>query len=142
MKFKREVITAVAMFLNISCSQRIGGIPPSYPARDYDPRLTRSAELIVPLIHALDLKIQATQMVPDSLDGLSSSISVPEGTYYSPEQMHYRIGVKLGWDTSLWYDSRTRAWTFDPGDGGPEKPIKLRTEPSVSPNPPTSGPVD
>lgn len=109
-------------------------MPPSYPARDFDPRLTKHAQSLSPLIHALNSYIQTTGSAPYSLDRLPKSVKVPEGVHYEPKQTHYRILLKLGWDPALWYDSQSRSWTFEPGDGRPEKVIKLQVEPIAGGN--------
>jgi hypothetical protein len=98
----------------------------SYPARDFDPKLTEFARSLAPIIRALDSHIQTTGMTPESLDQISRSIQIPKDVIYQPAKAPYRIGIKLGWDPILWYDSQTRVWTFDPGDGGPSKDIKLQ----------------
>lgn len=130
MKPSWTYLAIVGLLACAGCSERIGGMSPNYPARDFDPRLTKAAQSVTPVIRALDSHIRTTGSIPDSLERLSQGVRVPPGMYYVPEMDHYRCGIKLGWDPSLWFDSRSRAWTFDPGDGSPKKVIKLNVEPA------------
>ena len=40
----------------------------------------------------------------------------------------YTLSRRLGWDPTLYFNSETREWVFDPGDGDSEKIIKLDVE--------------
>lgn len=122
------------LFLFAGCSERIGGMNSNYPARDYDPRLTEYAQSTAPLIRALGTQLKVNGHLPQSLKSLGSSIQVPSNLSYLPEDDHYRFYLKLGWDPSLLYDSQTNTWTFDPGDGRPEKVIKLVLESDPPPH--------
>jgi hypothetical protein len=118
------LLALASLLVLVGCSP--GGLSGNHPARDNDPKLTEFARSLAPVIHALDSHIQTTGMAPESLDQISKSIQIPKDVIYQPAKGHYRIGIKLGWDPILWYDSQTRVWTFDPGDGGPSKDIKLQ----------------
>lgn len=107
------------------CGEPTGGLSPNYQPQNFDPKLTPRAESLVPVICALDAYIRTTGLVPQSLDQLPSLPGMTAYLYYSAEPNHYRLGIKLGWDPSLWYRSQDGRWTFDPGDGQPEKVITL-----------------
>ena len=124
----RKYLAMIGLLACAACTDPIGGLRPGYPARDFDARLTKKAQELAPVIRALDLHIETTGSIPDSLERLSPVVQAPRGLYYSPGKGYYRCGVKLGWDPTLWYDSRTRDWTFDPGDGSPAKVIRLDVE--------------
>ena len=119
------------MVISLGCSEKTGGISPTYPARDYDPKLTGYANLLLPVIHALNSHIQDNGRAPTSLEQLEAIVSFPPNLYYIPESYmseseSYRVGIQLGWDPILWYESNSRKWIFDPGDGTSEKSIKLK----------------
>src|SRR4051812_41698636 len=114
MKPLRTFLTLFGLLACTSCSERVGGISSSYPAKDFDPRLTGYAQSAAPVIEALDSHQKATGVLPGSLDQLSSTSPVPPGLAYVPQKESYSLYVKLGWDPALRYDSSSRTWTFDP----------------------------
>lgn len=99
----------------LSQSELPAGMRSDYPAADFDPRLTQQGATAMPLITALDQFRQANGRCPAQLGELSSILpgtgtqapgSLPnqfgEWYYYPREDgSAYRIGCKLGWDTSL-----------------------------------------
>ena len=127
-------ILAFAAILVASCSENSGGMSAGYPARDYDPTLTEFALTLVPLITAIGEKKKEEGDIPQTIDSFSDLIEDPLKIYYNPEKEYYRIGIKLGWDPVLWFDSRNQTWTFDPGDGSPSQEIKLRVDPDAGLN--------
>jgi hypothetical protein len=124
----------LSLLLALTSCERIGGISSNYPAKDFDPLLTQYAQSATPLIRALDSQIKTTGTVPESLGRVLLTTQAPKSLSYLPEKDYYRLYIKLGWDPSLFYDSRTHTWTFDPGDGKPQKVIKIIAEPDAAPN--------
>ncbi|MDR3401640.1 MAG: hypothetical protein P4L99_03995 [Chthoniobacter sp.] len=125
---------------------RIGGMGPSYQAKDGDSGLTKIAQPTVPLIHALEQfwnehhsypspKSDAeliTTLEPYLSDDAKKSLRNPAGQinpwHYSSEGKEaYSLDYKLGWDPSLFYRCKSNEgyWEFDPGDGQPAKTIQL-----------------
>lgn len=96
-----------------------GGISPSYAVRDWDPVLTKHALALSTEIAALDADFKATGLYPNA-----PTYVLPEH-FYTSSGSSYRLGVKLGWDPALWYEPAV-GWTFEPGDGSPEIPVKLK----------------
>jgi len=105
-----------------------GGMRPSYPARDYDLRLTREAATARPLIDAIAAYQRRSGALPKDLSQLPGKPSPDPWRYtLDPDGRHYTLWRALGWDPSLRWegDGSTGRWVFDPGDGSPEKDIRL-----------------
>lgn len=108
----------------------------SYPAADFDPRLTKEARLALPVIAAIQ-KYQKAHLgaLPPNLDVIRNDLphetdlrdEMTHGWRYVPDGEHFRLYRKLGWDPALFYETQNGqpVWTFDPGDGSPEKTLKL-----------------
>ena len=119
-----------------------GGMPGSYGAVDYDPRLTREASTATVVIDALNRYHSKHSVFPAAASQLSLYLSSASDTsaslqhsyicgwYYSKMDngKSYVISRKLGWDPCLKYEYRgsTGRWIFEPGDGSPSKPIILK----------------
>lgn len=104
----------------------LGGLPPSYPARDHDPRLAKTAATAKPLIAAIDRYFEQHGRFPADL--ASAITTEPGGWTYTPiGSSGYSLSKKLGWDPSLHYryQNGLAQWVFDPGDGTPESVIIL-----------------
>jgi hypothetical protein len=119
-----------------------GGMRPSYPAADYDPRLTREASTATPVIAALNryrskhsaFPAVASQLASYLPSASAASSDLKDGyvcgwLYWKTDNGRgYRLSRKLGWDPALVYEyhgSKGR-WVFGPGDGTAEKPIILK----------------
>jgi hypothetical protein len=115
-----------------------GGVRSNYSAKDNDPKLLACAQSIVPIIKEIEAYQSRTGRVPETLDDIVTQTRQLPDVYYMhvPESNHYRLAIKLGWDPSLIFSSKDRSWTFDPGDGSPQKIIKLDAEKSTAPLPP------
>jgi hypothetical protein len=117
-----------------------GGMRPDYAAADYDPRLTQEAATAKPLIVALKRYHDDHSAFPahaaDLLSYLSSppaQLSAPDyildwDYYRLPKRGGYVLSRKLGWDPRLKYScsGSESHWSFDPGDGSPEKTLLLK----------------
>ena len=66
--------------------------------------------------------------MPERLEDIPVELSQAPPVYYMPTPNYYILSIKLGWDPKLIFSSQDRSWTFDPGDGSPEKKIKLDVE--------------
>ena len=133
-----------------------GGLPSSYPATDYDARLTGVAREAIPIIVAVDgFYARHGQcprpVIPGDLAELRAALAegliatrhgqfvligspgmVTGWLYYvADDPRSCRLSRKLGWDPDLvWSRNRDRTqWIFVPGDGSDEKPIRLEPEP-------------
>jgi hypothetical protein len=118
-----------------------GGMRPSYEAVDNDPRLTDYARSALPIIAAIGKYHDQNGEYPNDVTKLgtllvASKISQIPGvgqdvngwTYYRvPKSDGFVLSLALGWDPTLAYECKGNAgsWIFDPGDGSPEKTIKL-----------------
>jgi hypothetical protein len=121
-----------------------GGMRSNYRVQDNDPKLLEYARRLVPIIKRIEAYESRTGRFPETLEDIVTQPSqIPGEIYYMhmPESNHYRVAIKLGWDPSLIFSSQDRSWIFDPGDGSPEKIIKLDAEQSAAPLPraPQSG---
>ena len=82
-------------------------------------------------IGALQLRVAAICMLAQTFDGYDlSSISMAEHWLYYTSPDHpdkCTLWRKLGWDPALvWRRHRGGgSWAYDPGDGTPERPLKL-----------------
>ncbi|MFA5203630.1 MAG: hypothetical protein WC708_04415 [Lentisphaeria bacterium] len=115
------VIGAVWFFFSYSP----GGMRPTYPAKDNDPRLLAIAQHTMPIIVAIETYRNRTGKTPLNLADAGISTTDQESIAYTIEADHYLLWIRLGWDPSLVFNSKDRSWTFEPGDGSPEKRIKL-----------------
>jgi hypothetical protein len=137
--FLLSIAIALAAFLWFS--EWPGGMRSSYPAADYDPRLTREAATGTPLIAALKRYHEEHAAFPDHAADFASYLPNPPeqlGTQspYILDWRYYRLKKsggyvltrKLGWDAKLlyYYDGPGTRWVFDPGDGTPTKTIILK----------------
>ena len=105
-----------------------GGIRSNYPAKENDPKLSKIARSVVPIIQKVEAFESRKGRLPETLEDLAVELSQIPPVYYMPISNHYILSIKLGWDPKLTFDSQDRGWTFDPGDGSPEKKIKLDVE--------------
>lgn len=123
-------LTTAACGLSMERCEGPGGMPPSYRARNYDPRLTRAAASIQPVIEAIAAYRRRFGALPKNLSQLPVQPSPSERWIYTltPDGQHYSLWHALGWDPSLRWegDGLTGRWVFDPGDGSPEKEIQLK----------------
>ena len=115
-----------------------GGLRSSYPAEDFDSRLTQEARLALPLIKAIRAyRDSHSHKLPPNLDVIRADLphttdlrdKMTHGWTYVPEDSgQFRLYRKLGWDPALWFEEVGGAdtWTFDPGDGAPAKNLKLK----------------
>ena len=114
-----------------------GGLRSSYPATDFDSRLTQEARLALPLIKAIrHYRETHSNTLPPNLDVIRADLphttdlrdEMIHGWTYVPEDSgKFRLYRKLGWDPALWFEEvgGVDVWTFDPGDGSPTKQLKL-----------------
>lgn len=120
---------AVALLLVIAGCGWPGGLSPSYPAKDHDPKLTEYAESLAPIITAIEAFHDRNFRFPADANEILAELPNPDTEkdrwYYHVHDDGYSISIKLGWDPSLAYDSADGVWIFDPGDGSPEKQIEL-----------------
>lgn len=107
-----------------------GGMRSNYPAKDNDPKLLACARSAVPIIRAIESYESRTGRLPEELKDLAVEQAQVPSVYYKPGPNYYTLTIKLGWDPSLVFSSQDRSWTFDPGDGSPEKRITLNAEPA------------
>lgn len=119
-----------------------GGMHSSYRAKDYDARLTKVAATALPMIEAIEKYRHdhggafpktdadfAEYVSPSPSVTLKPIISVNGWIYnFFDSEPGYNLWHKLGWDPALIYqfDGSKGSWTFDPGDGSPEKKIILK----------------
>ncbi len=133
------IIGLVLTLLLMSCGEWPGGMGSGYPAKDFDPRLTQEAMTGLPIIKGVKRYFEVNKEYPKGFNQLKDCLpdgeSIPDEyqEFYMYKRWHYikmsqgyRISKKLGWDPALVYDSDTQQWTFVPGDGSPEKVIKLK----------------
>jgi len=121
----------------VGCGEWHGGMPSSYDAKDFDPRLTKKAATATPIIAVIQRYRSTHGSFPADLkafrDDLPTSICVDhdlaDGWLYSRSDggLSFQLATKLGWDPSLIYEATATSstWTFDPGDGSGEKRVKL-----------------
>jgi len=115
-----------------------GGMSPTYHAKDSDPRLTRIARTALPIIAALEKCHEVTGSYPEDYEGLRNYLAdgndIPaivnkyyahHGWLYEKFDVGYVLSYRLGWDPDLLYRSEQKEWVFQPGDGSPDKTIKL-----------------
>ncbi len=112
-----------------------GGMRSSYPARDYDPRLTREAAKILPLIAAVNRYHGEHSAFPAKEEDLAAYNPMPKPQKGSaPIVWHYTLTgngsgytlfLSLGWDPSLQYryNGSQGQWVFEPGDGTTDEKI-------------------
>jgi len=114
----------VGVFILRARSGQIGGVPPTYDARDHDPRLSREAATAQPLIDALARYRTDNGQFPSNLSALGVAA---DDWFYALEPSGYRLSKKLGWDPMLHYrfEHGSGRWVFEPGDGRPERQITL-----------------
>ncbi len=122
------IILVAAIWL---LSYNPGGMRSTYPAKDNDPRLLVVARSITPVIDRIDAYRTRTGKLPATTEDADAHQPDPSSLYYiyTIDEDHYLLWIKLGWDPSLVFNSKDRSWTFVPGDGSPEKRIKLDAEP-------------
>jgi len=143
----------VAGILLLRACEYPGGMRSDYPARDFDPRLTRIARTALPIMEALERYHGKTGSYPASLTELRAYLPVgaeineainmaylPVGVkmkeagngfmswHYERLDPGYCIASKLGWDSALYYDSQADQWIFHRGDGTPNVPIILQLD--------------
>ncbi len=102
-----------------------GGMRSNYTVRDNDPRLMEDVRRITPIIEAIEAHQRRTGKLPARLEDIDARPAEIARLAYAPESDHYTLTVKLGWDPSLVFSSQDRSWTFDPGDGSPERRLRL-----------------
>ncbi len=119
-----------------------GGMPPTYAASSYDPRLTREATTAKVVISALNRYHRVHSGFPDAASQLApylppmsaTPIALKHGfvcgwSYLRTDDgKGYHLWRKLGWDPALEYEfhgSKGR-WVFEPGDGSADKEITLK----------------
>jgi hypothetical protein len=112
-----------------------GGMSPTYPAADYDDRLTREAKTGTAVIAALKcfhdehagFPADARELKTYLATGAPSEI---QGWRYSrnAEGLGFTLPRRLGWDPDLIYefDGVNARWIFSPGDGSPARVIALK----------------
>jgi hypothetical protein len=122
----------------VGCGESPGGMPPSYAAKDFDPRLMKMAATATPIIAAVQrYRVTHGSFPPDLKsfrDGLPTSVIVghdlADGWRYSRSEggLTFHLVTKLGWDPCLIYEATATnfTWTFDPGDGSDKKEVKLQ----------------
>ena len=119
-----------------------GGMPPSYPAANYDPRLTREASTAKVVIAALNryrsdhsaFPAVASQLTPYLPSASATPGDLKNGfvcgwSYWKTDNGRgYDLARKLGWDPVLHYEyhGSEGRWIFDPGDGSTSKTIILK----------------
>jgi hypothetical protein len=136
-------VAGVAVLHDISGAPKFpGGMPPTYNAANYDPRLTREASTATVVIAALNryrskhsaFPAAASQLAPYLPYATAASSSLRHGFvcgwYYEKTSngRGYALSRSLGWVPCLRYEyhgSKGR-WVFVPGDGTPEKPLILK----------------
>ena len=133
---KSYITLLVAVLAIAGCSEWPGGMRPTYPARDHDPRLTEYAKTALPLIAAIEAYHDRTTYVPSSLTEIAEDLpdtpslgaNAPDqwrGWFYDSRNDEYTLTKKLGWDPALIFRSSDASWIFYPGDGSPEKIVVL-----------------
>lgn len=122
----------------VGCGEGIGGVSPSYDAKDFDPHLTKKAATATPIIAVVQRYKNTHGSFPANLkafrDDLPTGIVVghdlADDWRYSQSEggRSFQLVTKLGWDPSLIYEATaaTSTWTFDPGDGSEVKQVKLQ----------------
>lgn len=121
----------------VGCSEVPGGLPSSYQAKDFDLFLTKKAATATPIVATVHRYRGTHDSYPPDLKSfqgsLPSAVVVRQDTAddwrYSRSEggSGFQLVIKLGWDPSLIYEasSTDSTWTFDPGDGGEPKKVKL-----------------
>ena len=122
---------AIPLAIALAGCEWPGGMRSSYPAKDYDPRLTREAATGLPLIAAINRYHEENSAFPATKADLAVPSDKAESRWdYRRDQdgSGYSLFHPLGWDPSLQYRSNGTQgqWVFDPGDGSEEKPILLK----------------
>ena len=106
----------------------IGGMPSNYEAKDHDLRLEAEALSAAKLMEKLDEYKGAGGRYPDSLKDIGHEKSAWR---YHPGKGgdSYSIAMRLGWDPCLCFEKSPEGerWVFAPGDGSPDREIKLST---------------
>jgi hypothetical protein len=125
---QKQIILAIALLTTAGCGWP-GGMPPTYPAKNNDPKLTKYAESLAPIIKAIEsFKDQHSRFPKDTAEVLAelpNPMAEKNRWHYHADDNGYWISIKLGWDPSLTYDGSKDVWIFEPGDGSPETQIKL-----------------
>ena len=140
-KLKRALIATVVAALVIAFLvygvQTIGVASPAYRVRDHDPVLSGEADAVRPLIARIEAYRLKEGRYPEDLhklgiatlssSGPGTSVDPSTGWTYAPAKHGYVLWLKVGWDPALSYvrDAGDAYWVFDPGDGSPEKRLKL-----------------
>jgi hypothetical protein len=104
-----------------------GGMSSTYPAKDNDPKLLAYARNAAPIIKEIESIKNRTGRLPEKLDDVAAPPKIAY-VYCMTESNSYTLTIKLGWDPSLVFSSQDRSWAFDPGDGSPERKIRLDDE--------------
>lgn len=106
----------------------VGGMPPNHDAKDFDPELEKEAKSAATLIAKLEEFRRLNKTYPGTLKEVGHERS-GWNYYRGKDGQSYSISIRLGWDPCLFYKrSRHQArWVFAPGDGSPDKEIKLST---------------
>jgi hypothetical protein len=101
---------------------QVGGLSPTYEARDHDPRLTLEAATARPLIAALVRYHAEHGRFPAEISALGVSSNA---WTYTPQPSGFALSKKLGWDPTLHYkfEQERGRWVFEPGDGSPEREL-------------------
>jgi hypothetical protein len=104
--------------------QQVTGLPPTYDARDRDPRLSREAATAQLLIDALARYRAEHGQFPSDI--LATGVSAHDWVY-ATQPSGYTLSKKLGWDPVLHFrfEQNRGRWVFEPGDGSPEREITL-----------------
>ena len=103
---------------------QVAGLPPTYAARDHDPRLSKEAATAQPIIDALSRYRTEHGQFPADISALG--VGAHEWVYLS-QPSGYTLSKKLGWEPFLHYrfEQGRGRWVFEPGDGSPEREITL-----------------
>jgi hypothetical protein len=118
------VVVLVGGVLLLVRAGRVGGLPPTYDARDHDQMLSREAATAQPLIAALTRYHAEHGLFPPEASVLGVALS---DWIYAAQPSGYTLSKKLRWDPTLHYrfEGDRGRWVFDPGDGSPEREIAL-----------------
>jgi hypothetical protein len=134
--FSVLLVVGVVLFVLHYPELSPGGVSSTYNAVNGDWFLTRKARSAVPYMTAIERYRADHGAVPGKAKDLATYLSpgmiTAGGTlggwnYSTDNAGGYTLSLRLGWDPSLEYhwNSGIGTWSFSPGDGTPEKIIKL-----------------
>lgn len=128
-----KIALPLTFLLGILAAQLLRGIE-SFGGRKYQPakpedlaQLRRHAYEATPLLEAVKAFQTDHGFVPDFAQLEDSTrltaayratcLDESNGWHYVRDGKAFRLYLKLGWDPLLTYDSISRQWEYDPGDG-------------------------